>query len=34
MTIPPFTRCPRCGAVAMRILPGQPVVCAICGVEK
>jgi hypothetical protein len=33
MTIPPFTRC-QCGAVAMRILPGQPVVCASCGEKK
>lgn len=32
--IPPFRRCPTCGSVSMRLVPGKPVVCAQCQEEK
>lgn len=32
--IPPFTRCPACGHVAMILAPGKPVACFGCGAPK
>lgn len=32
--IPPFTRCPTCGSVAMLLRPGLPHACAHCLREK
>lgn len=34
MTTPPFTKCPTCGAVAMRLPPAGGAFCATCGADK
>lgn len=32
--IPPFTRCPACGGVSMRLIPNGPILCAFCGKDR
>jgi hypothetical protein len=32
--IPPFTRCPTCGGVSLRLTLAGPILCALCGKDR
>jgi hypothetical protein len=32
--IPPFTRCPTCGGVSMRLTVANIILCAFCGKDR